>query len=166
MGVFDDIDAFADEPTAAQGFSQLSGNWFRGSAHFRHCRGKLKSWGIETHTGIGGTGVVGVPKGQEPGRSIGLRDMDALPIQETTNLPWASKHEGVSHACGHDSHTTMLLGAAKYLSENRTSRVLPCSFSNPPRRLGGAVPCLVMDCLTGFPWTRSVSTICPMAPTG
>ena len=81
---------------------------------------KLRGWGIEVTTGIGGTGVVGVIKGNRPGRTIGLRaDMDALPIDERTNLPFASKTPGVMHACGHDGHTTMLLGAARYLAESR-----------------------------------------------
>ncbi|RXF74181.1 M20 aminoacylase family protein [Hansschlegelia zhihuaiae] len=82
---------------------------------------KLASWGVEVHRGLGKTGVVGVLKGEGgPGRRIGLRaDMDALPIVETTNLPWRSKNSGVSHACGHDGHTTMLLGAARYLAEKR-----------------------------------------------
>ncbi|MFC2967607.1 M20 aminoacylase family protein [Acidimangrovimonas pyrenivorans] len=81
---------------------------------------KLRGWGIEVTTGIGKTGVVGVIKGNRPGRTIGLRaDMDALPIDEQTNLPWASKTPGVMHACGHDGHTTMLLGAARYLAETR-----------------------------------------------
>jgi len=81
---------------------------------------KLRSWGIEVTEGIGKTGVVGVLKGNRPGRTIGLRaDMDALPIDEQTNLPWASKTPGVMHACGHDAHTTMLLGAARYLAESR-----------------------------------------------
>jgi hippurate hydrolase len=81
---------------------------------------KLRGWGIEVATGIGRTGVVGVIEGSRPGRTIGLRaDMDALPIDEQTNLPWASKTPGVMHACGHDGHTTMLLGAARYLAETR-----------------------------------------------
>ncbi len=81
---------------------------------------KLRSWGIEVHEGVGKTGVVGVLQGARPGRRIGLRaDMDALPIDEQTNLPWASKKPGVMHACGHDAHTTMLLGAARYLAETR-----------------------------------------------
>ncbi|MEM7439873.1 MAG: amidohydrolase [Pseudomonadota bacterium] len=76
----------------------------------------LESFGITVHTQIGGTGVVGVlDRGSGP--SVGLRaDMDALPIHEQTNLPYASETEGVMHACGHDGHTTMLLGAAKYLA--------------------------------------------------
>jgi len=81
----------------------------------------LTSFGCdEVVTGIGRTGVVGVIKGREPGRTIGLRaDMDALPIQEIRNLPYRSKADGKMHACGHDGHTAMLLGAARYLTETR-----------------------------------------------
>ncbi len=84
---------------------------------------KLKDFGCdEIETGIGRTGVVGVIKGKSDtkGRVIGLRaDMDALPIHEQTGLDYASKTPGAMHACGHDGHTAMLLGAAKYLSETR-----------------------------------------------
>ncbi|MFH5924334.1 M20 aminoacylase family protein [Roseomonas xinghualingensis] len=82
--------------------------------------GKLREWGIQVEEGVAGTGVVGTLKGRLPGqRAIALRaDMDALPIHETTGLPHASIHPGVMHACGHDGHTTMLLGAARYLAEN------------------------------------------------
>jgi hippurate hydrolase len=82
---------------------------------------KLASWGIAVHRDIGRTGVVGILEGAGgPGRRIGLRaDMDALPMDETTNLPWRSTIPGRMHACGHDGHTTMLLGAARYLAENR-----------------------------------------------
>ncbi|MDO7632094.1 MAG: amidohydrolase, partial [Loktanella sp.] len=84
---------------------------------------KLKDFGCdEIVTGIGRTGVVGVIKGKTntSGKVIGLRaDMDALPILEATGLPYASKTDGAMHACGHDGHTAMLLGAAKYLSETR-----------------------------------------------
>lgn len=80
----------------------------------------LEAMGIEVTLGLGKTGVVGVLKGNRPGRTIGLRaDMDALPIDEQTNLPYASKNPGVMHACGHDAHTTILLGAARYLAETR-----------------------------------------------
>ncbi len=82
---------------------------------------KLKEWGIETHTGIAKTGVVGVIRGQGNGSgSIGLRaDLDALPMQEHANPPHRSTNDGKMHACGHDGHTTMLLGAARYLMETR-----------------------------------------------
>lgn len=80
----------------------------------------LREADIEVTQNVGRTGVVGVIKGRLPGqRSIGLRaDMDALPIHEATGLPYASKTSGCMHACGHDGHTTMLLGAALYLAEN------------------------------------------------
>ncbi len=82
---------------------------------------KLQEFGVdEIITGMARTGVVGVIKGRGEGGSIGLRaDMDALPIQEETGLPYASRNHGVMHACGHDGHTAMLLGAAKYLAETR-----------------------------------------------
>ncbi len=84
---------------------------------------KLRGFGCdEVVTGIGRTGVVGIINGNtnSSGKTIGLRaDMDALPIIEATGAPYASKTEGAMHACGHDGHTAMLLGAAKYLAETR-----------------------------------------------
>jgi len=82
---------------------------------------KLREFGCDdVVTGIGRTGVVGVIRGRGPGATIGLRaDMDALPILEETGRPWASRTPGKMHACGHDGHTAMLLGAAKYLAETR-----------------------------------------------
>jgi hippurate hydrolase len=81
----------------------------------------LRGWGIETHEGIAKTGVVGTLKGDRPGqRAVALRaDMDALFIDEKTGAAHSSTVPGKMHACGHDGHTTMLLGAARYLSENR-----------------------------------------------
>lgn len=81
----------------------------------------LKSFGVdEVVTGLGRTGVVGVIRGRGPGKTIGLRaDMDALPIVERTGKDYASKVPGKMHACGHDGHTAMLLGAAKHLAETR-----------------------------------------------
>ena len=80
----------------------------------------LAEWGVEVHRGIAGTGVVGVLRSGNSGRAIGLRaDMDALPMPEETGLPYASRNPGRMHACGHDGHTTMLLGAAKYLAETK-----------------------------------------------
>ncbi|MDQ0420571.1 hippurate hydrolase [Peteryoungia aggregata LMG 23059] len=84
--------------------------------------GKLREFGVdEVVTGLGRTGVVGIIKGSGgEGRTIGLRaDMDALPLDEITGKPWASTIAGRMHACGHDGHTAMLLGAAKYLAETR-----------------------------------------------
>jgi hippurate hydrolase len=81
---------------------------------------KLESWGIEVHRGLAKTGVVGTLKAGSSDRKIGLRaDMDALPIIEDTGLAHQSVNEGVMHACGHDGHTTMLLGAAKHLAETK-----------------------------------------------
>ena len=79
---------------------------------------KLTSWGIEIHRGLATTGVVGTLKGKRPGqKTIGLRaDMDALHLQENNEFDYASVHANKMHACGHDGHTTMLLGAAKYLA--------------------------------------------------
>jgi len=98
---------------------ELSMQEFRTSAFVQE---KLRAFGVdEVITGLATTGVVGVIRGGSGGgRAIGLRaDMDALPIEERTNAPHASKVPGVMHACGHDGHTTMLLGAAKYLAETR-----------------------------------------------
>ncbi|MDJ0391427.1 M20 aminoacylase family protein [Roseomonas sp. E05] len=89
--------------------------------------GLLESWGVEVTRGIAGTGLVGTLRGGKAakgganaGRAIGLRaDMDALPMQEITGLPYASTVPGRMHACGHDGHTAMLLGAARYLAETR-----------------------------------------------
>jgi len=113
----------------------------------------LQSWGIETHTHIGNTGVVGILKGKGEGRRIGLRaDMDALPIDERTNLPFASKTPGVMHACGHDSHTTMLLGAARYLAETRDFDGTAIFIFQPAEEgLGGARAMLADDLFTRFP---------------
>ena len=80
----------------------------------------LQEWGIEVHTGIAGTGVVGVLKCGDGKRAIGLRaDLDALPLQEDNRFPHRSRHDGRMHACGHDGHTTMLLAAAWHLAKAR-----------------------------------------------
>ncbi len=115
---------------------------------------KLASWGVEVHRGIGRTGVVGVLQGRGgPGRRIGLRaDMDALPMDETTNLPFRSTYPGRFHGCGHDGHTTMLLGAARYLAETRD---FPGSaifvFQPAEEGLGGARAMLADGLFERFP---------------
>ncbi len=115
----------------------------------------LRKWGVdEVHTGIGKTGVVGIIKGKREGkRTIGLRaDMDALPMQELTNLPYASRNPGAFHGCGHDSHTTMLLGAARYLAETRdfAGRVVVI-FQPAEEGLGGARAMLADGLFKKFP---------------
>ena len=81
---------------------------------------KLRQWGYEVEQGLVTTGVVATLKVGDGEKSIGLRaDMDALPIYENSGKPWASKHPGLMHACGHDGHTTILLGAARYFAETR-----------------------------------------------
>jgi len=81
---------------------------------------QMAAFGIEVHRGVGRTGVVGVLRAGGSKRAVGLRaDMDALPIQEANTFDHRSRHEGRMHACGHDGHTTMLLGAAKYLAATR-----------------------------------------------
>ena len=102
---------------------------------------RLKEFGItEIHAGYASTGIVAIIEGQTSGRTIGLRaDMDALPITENTGMPYSSKNEGVMHACGHDGHTTMLLGAARYLSETRNfSGRVALIFQPDEEATGGA----------------------------
>lgn len=116
---------------------------------------KLREYGVdEVHTGIAETGVVGLIRGKHAGeRRIGLRaDMDALPIHEETNLPYASTNPGVMHACGHDSHTTMLLGAAKHLAETRDFAGTAVLIFQPAEEgLGGALGMLKAGLFDRFP---------------
>jgi amidohydrolase len=115
---------------------------------------RLAAWGIAVHRGLGKTGVVGVLAGQRAGtRTIGLRaDMDALPIEEKTGLPYASENPGRMHACGHDSHTTMLLGAARYLAETRDFAGTAVFIFQPAEEgLGGARAMLADGLFERFP---------------
>ena len=116
--------------------------------------GKLREWGIEVTEGVGVTGVVGTVRGRLPGqRSIGLRaDMDALSIPEQTGLPYASQNQGVMHACGHDGHTTMLLGAARYLAGHRDfSGTVHLIFQPAEEGRGGAAAMVKDGLFTRFP---------------
>ncbi|WP_413710414.1 M20 aminoacylase family protein [Rhizobium sp. Rhizsp82] len=108
---------------------------------------KLKEFGVdEIVTGIGRTGVVGLIKGKGEGRTIGLRaDMDALPLTEITGKPWASTTAGKMHACGHDGHTAMLLGAAKYLAETRNFTGNVAVIFQPAEEGGGGGNLMVKD---------------------
>ena len=109
----------------------------------------LRAAGVdEVVEGIGRTGVVGVIHGQSntSGRTIGLRaDMDALPIQEDTGKPWASKVEGKMHACGHDGHTTMLLGAARQLVESRAFDGTVIVIFQPAEEGGAGAKAMIDD---------------------
>ncbi|VVO44545.1 M20 aminoacylase family protein [Pseudomonas fluorescens] len=112
----------------------------------------LTQWGFEVSTGVGKTGVVATLKNGE-GRSIGLRaDMDALPIQETTGLPYASRLDGVMHACGHDGHTAVLLAAGQYLARTRAfNGTVHLIFQPAEEGLGGARKMLEDGLLERFP---------------
>ena len=113
----------------------------------------LEEWGVSVTRGVGRTGVVGVLEGARPGRSIGLRaDMDALPMEELTNLPYASEVPGVFHGCGHDGHVTMLLGAARYLSQHRDFSGRAVFIFQPAEEgLGGARAMLADGLFQRFP---------------
>jgi len=113
----------------------------------------LESYGIEVHRGVGKTGVVGVLKAGSSTRSIGLRaDMDALPIQEANTFDHRSQHAGRMHACGHDGHTTMLLGAARYLAATRNfDGTVHFIFQPAEEGLGGAKAMIDDGLFTRFP---------------
>src|SRR5215470_6466325 len=110
---------------------------------------KLKAFGCdEVVTGIGRTGVVGVIRGNRANsrKVIGLRaDMDALPIEEATNLPYKSTVPGKMHACGHDGHTAMLLGAARYLAETRNFAGTAVMIFQPAEEGGGGARAMIQD---------------------
>jgi amidohydrolase len=155
MPTIDLIENFADELTAIRrdlhahpeiGFEEVRTSGIVAD--------KLTSWGIEVHRGLGGTGVVGVLKGKGSGsKSIGLRaDMDALPMEENTNLKWRSTIAGRFHGCGHDGHTTMLLGTARYLAETRDfDGTVHFIFQPAEEGLGGARAMIADQLFSKFP---------------
>ena len=106
---------------------------------------KLREFGVdEIHESIATSGIVAIINGQGAGRTIGLRaDMDALPMEEVTGLDYASKVAGAMHACGHDGHTTMLLGAAKYLAETRNFAGRVALIFQPAEEAGGGAEVMV-----------------------
>jgi hippurate hydrolase len=109
---------------------------------------KLKSFGCdEVVTGVGRTGVVGVIRGRKPGaKVVGMRaDMDALPIEEATSLPYKSTVPGKMHACGHDGHTAMLLGAAKYLADTRNFAGTAVMIFQPAEEGGAGARAMLRD---------------------
>ncbi len=114
---------------------------------------QLEAMGIQVHRGVGGTGVVGVLREGNGPVAIGLRaDMDALPILEANDIAYKSTRPGVMHACGHDGHTTMLLGAARYLAETRNfNGTVNFIFQPAEEGLGGASAMLKDDLFGRFP---------------
>jgi amidohydrolase len=148
MAVINSIAALHDEMTAwrrdLHAHPELSMQESRTSAVVR---AKLAEFGVdEIITGMATHGVVGVIRAGSSGRAIGLRaDMDALPIHEETGLAYASQTPNVMHACGHDGHTTMLLGAAKYLAETRNFDGSVYLIFQPAEEFEGGAERMVQD---------------------
>ena len=106
----------------------------------------VRSWGYDVEEGIGRYGVVASLTQGDGKKSIGLRaDTDALPIQEDNSLPYKSRVEGVSHLCGHDGHTTMLLGAAEYLARTRNFNGTVRLIFQPAEEIMGGGPAMIAD---------------------
>ena len=107
---------------------------------------QLTAWGIPIHRGLGGTGVVGIIKNGSSDRALGLRaDMDALPILEKNTFEHASRHHGKMHACGHDGHTAMLLGAAQHLAQHRHFDGTVYLIFQPAEEGGGGAREMIRD---------------------
>jgi amidohydrolase len=150
----DDIRAFHDDMTTwRRDFHAHPEIGFEEERTSAAVAAKLAEFGCEVHRGVGRTGVVGVLRAGNAPHSIGLRaDMDALPIAEANNISYRSRHDGRMHACGHDGHTTMLLGAAKYLAETRNfDGTVNFIFQPAEEGLGGAKAMIEDDLFGRFP---------------
>jgi hippurate hydrolase len=158
MPIINRIAEFHDDMTAwRRDFHQHPELNFQEVRTSRIVAEKLREFGCdEVITGIATTGVVGVIKGRGEGGAIGLRaDMDALPIHEESGVPHASVNPGVMHACGHDGHTTMLLGAARYLAETRNFSGTAYMIFQPAEEMGGGGEVMVKEGLfERFPMDR------------
>src|SRR5579871_3239086 len=115
---------------------------------------KLRALGIQVKPKVGGTGVVGLLEGGNKGKTVALRaDMDALPVTESLELPFKSKNPGVMHACGHDTHVAMLLGAAMLLAKHKNDLSGTVKFLFQPAEeqggLGGALPMIKDGAMNG-----------------
>ena len=107
---------------------------------------KLTEWGIPIHRGLGKTGVVGIIRNGSGSRAVGLRaDMDALPMQEFNTFGHASRHAGKMHACGHDGHVAMLLGAAQHLAQHRNFDGTVYVIFQPAEEGGGGAREMIRD---------------------
>ncbi|WP_411975180.1 M20 aminoacylase family protein [Sulfitobacter faviae] len=148
MPVVNRINAFAEDMTAwrrhLHGIPELAFDCHETAAFVAE---RLREFGVdELHEGIATTGIVAIIEGQGEGPTIGLRaDMDALPIQEATGKEYASTREGKMHACGHDGHTTMLLGAARYLAETRNFAGRVALVFQPAEEAGGGAGVMVEE---------------------
>lgn len=156
MTVIAQIQSFAEELTAIRrDFHAHPELGFEETRTAAIVAEKLRAWGVDqVHEGIGGTGVVALIGGQGGGnRRIGLRaDMDALPIEEASGVPYASTSPGRMHACGHDGHTTMLLGAARYLAATRDfDGTVVLIFQPAEEGLGGARRMIAEGLFERFP---------------
>ncbi|MEA2833760.1 MAG: hypothetical protein QOG66_1962 [Methylobacteriaceae bacterium] len=150
----DDIRAFQEEMTSwRRDFHAHPEIGFEEERTSASVAAKLQEFGCEVHRNVGRTGVVGVLRAGNAPQSIGLRaDMDALPIVEANDLPYRSQSHGRMHACGHDGHTTMLLGAARYLAATRNfDGTVNFIFQPAEEGLGGAKAMLADDLFERFP---------------
>ena len=129
----------------------------------------LTSFGLDVHAGVGGTGVVGVLQRGNGEASVAFRaDMDALPITETGNPEWRSEHDGIMHACGHDGHSSMLLGAAAHLARQGTFNGRAIFIFQPNEEHGLGAAAMIDDGLfTRFEADSVFAiTISPACPPG